>query len=58
MAALNRIPEAQHIRIGALFGVLLMLGLLGGRLVYACTMILDDWALALTLRSTLQGTAP
>jgi hypothetical protein len=52
MAALNRITEAQHNRIGALFGVLLMLGPLGGRLVYVCTVILEDWAPALTLATT------
>ena len=44
--------EPRHVRIGALFGVLLMLGPLGVVLVYACTVILDDWAPALTLATT------
>jgi len=52
MAALNRIPEARHIRIGALFGVLLMLGPLRDGPVHACTVILEDWAPALTLATT------
>jgi hypothetical protein len=52
MAALNHMLEIRHVRIGALFSVLLMLGPLGSRLVHACTVILEDWAPALTLATT------
>jgi hypothetical protein len=52
MAALNRILEPRHVRIGALFGLLLMLGPLGSHLAHGCTVVLEDWAPALTLATT------
>jgi hypothetical protein len=52
MTARPRLLATRPGRIGALVGVWLMLGPLGPGLGHACTLILEEWAPALTLATT------